>query len=271
MASNTSFTPFIDLDLTAEEQSFIFTPNVDWDIPTIDPAVLLIGKLFATKEIDNQLFLRAYFIIWKKDNLLSISHIGEKLYCIHFDNAAKCTEILNRGPRLFKSDWFALAHFNPTLGIQDHVFNTMNVWFHIHDLPTILMDFYSMAIKTGSFLGSLIGNVTKIDTMCIDGNMTTYLQLGCCINVNSPIRRCVFIGCSGIELPTLDKEPIAEPVQPSDEGSTANPTHLSSEFHEPLDELLIETDISDALDVLAPTPLTVVKPDGETTVAESPN
>ncbi|KAK9046010.1 hypothetical protein V6N11_051913 [Hibiscus sabdariffa] len=243
MASNTSFTPFIDLDLTAEEQSFIFTPNVDWDIPTIDPAVLLIGKLFATKEIDNQLFLRAYFIIWKKDNLLSISHIGEKLYCIHFDNAAKCTEILNRGPRLFKSDWFALAHFNPTLGIQDHVFNTMNVWFHIHDLPTILMDFYSMAIKTGSFLGSLIGNVTKIDTMCIDG----------------------------IELPTLDKEPIAEPVQPSDEGSTANPTHLSSEFHEPLDELLIETDISDALDVLAPTPLTVVKPDGETTVAESPN
>ncbi|KAK8567156.1 hypothetical protein V6N13_005068 [Hibiscus sabdariffa] len=104
MASNTFFTPLIDLDLTVEEQSSIFTPNVDWDIPTIDPTVL-IRKLFATKEIDNQTFLRAYSNIWKKDNLLSISHIGEIIYHVHFDNAAKCTEILNRGPWLFKNDW----------------------------------------------------------------------------------------------------------------------------------------------------------------------
>ncbi|KAK8584110.1 hypothetical protein V6N12_068360 [Hibiscus sabdariffa] len=115
MASNTPFTPLTNLDLTTEEKSSIFIPTVDWDIPTVDPAVLLIGKLFATKKIDNQIFLRAYSNIWKEDNLLSISHIGENLYRIHFDNAAKCTEILNRGPWLFKNEWFSLAHFIPTL------------------------------------------------------------------------------------------------------------------------------------------------------------
>ncbi|KAK8652749.1 hypothetical protein V6N13_126774 [Hibiscus sabdariffa] len=118
MASNISFTPLTDLDLTVEEQSSIFTQNVVWDIPAIDHAELLIGKLFATKEIDNQLFLRTFSNIWKKDNLLSISHISENLYRIHFDNATKCTEILNRGPWLFKSDWFVLAHFNPNMDAQ---------------------------------------------------------------------------------------------------------------------------------------------------------
>ncbi|KAL4273941.1 hypothetical protein GQ457_13G000010 [Hibiscus cannabinus] len=291
MASNVSFSPLTDLDLTIEEQSSIFTPNVDWDTPAIDPAELLIGKLFATKE----------------------------------------------------SDWLAIAHSNPNLDAQDHDFSTMNVWVRIHDLPTILMDSESMAIQTGSSLGSLIGNVTKTDTRRIDGNMTTYLRVGCCINVNSPVRRCVFIGGSGSakkccmlqyeRMPTLChacglighlvsscpiveitpetklqygdwlrympsstttavsrtqgrihyhapnpntpasglKEPIDALVQPSDEGSTANPSHLSSEFPAPLEDLLNATDISATLGVLAPPPLMIVKPDGETIVAESPN
>ncbi|KAK8510742.1 hypothetical protein V6N13_072180 [Hibiscus sabdariffa] len=206
-----------------------------------------------------------------------------------------------------------------------------------------------MAIQTGSSLLSLIGNVTETNTRCIDGNMITYLRVGCCINVNSPVRRCVFIGgsgstrkccmlqyerlptlchacglighlvsscpiveitpetklqygdwlrylpssttttvsrtqgrihyhapnpntsTSGTELPTLSKEPIDVLVHPVDEGSAANPSHLSSEFPEPLEGLLNETDISAASGALAPTPLMIVKPDGETIVAESPN
>ncbi|KAK8562237.1 hypothetical protein V6N12_049283 [Hibiscus sabdariffa] len=82
-------------------------------------------------------------------------------------------------------------------------------------------------------------------------------------NLNTP--------ASGTELPTLSKEPIDVLVQPSDEGSAANPSHLSFEFPTPLEDLLNETDISVALGVLAPPPLMIIKPDGETIVAESPN
>ncbi|KAK8690649.1 hypothetical protein V6N13_074180 [Hibiscus sabdariffa] len=75
----------------------------------------------------------------------------------------------------------------------------------------------------------------------------------------------------GTELPVLEKKAIAEQVHPSNEGSAANPTHLSYEFPEPLDELLNETNISAALDAFASTPLMIMKPDGETIVTKSPN
>ncbi|KAL4295740.1 hypothetical protein GQ457_12G014030 [Hibiscus cannabinus] len=76
---------------------------------------------------------------------------------------------------------------------------------------------------------------------------------------------------SGTELPTVSKEPIDALVEPSNEGSATNPSHLSFEFPAPLEDLLNETDIPAALGVFAPPPLMIVKPDGETIVAESPN
>ncbi|KAK8593255.1 hypothetical protein V6N12_045338 [Hibiscus sabdariffa] len=75
MTSNIPQSQFEDLDLTQEEQGSIFTPSVVWDIPSIDPTVLLIGKLFATKDANNQLSIRAYTNISKKDKLISISPI----------------------------------------------------------------------------------------------------------------------------------------------------------------------------------------------------
>ncbi|KAK8544860.1 hypothetical protein V6N13_057103 [Hibiscus sabdariffa] len=113
---------------------------------------------------------------------------------MHFEIESKCQEILNRGPWLFKDDWLAFSPFDHTLNVQDQIFNAMNVWVRIHDIPSTLLESDLMAIKTRSSLGSLIGIVTKTDTRRIDGNMTSYLRVGCCINVISPICRCVFIG-----------------------------------------------------------------------------
>ncbi|KAK8592902.1 hypothetical protein V6N12_044995 [Hibiscus sabdariffa] len=87
MASNIPQSQFEGLDLTHEEQDSIFTPSVVWDIPSIDLAVLLIGKLFATKDVDIRLLF----------------------YRIHFETESKCQEILDRGPWLFKDDWLVLA------------------------------------------------------------------------------------------------------------------------------------------------------------------
>ncbi|KAK8715849.1 hypothetical protein V6N13_043175 [Hibiscus sabdariffa] len=59
------------------------------------------------------------------------------------------------------------------------------------------MDSDSIAIQTGSSLGSLFSTVTKTDTRRTDGNMSTYLRVGCYIKVTNPIRYCVFIGGFG--------------------------------------------------------------------------
>ncbi|KAK9037415.1 hypothetical protein V6N11_022326 [Hibiscus sabdariffa] len=162
-------------------------------------------------------------------SLLSTKYLPLKR--IQFDSASKCTEILNRGAWLFKDDWLALAPFDPALNAQDHAFNIMNVWVRIHDIPYMLMDSDSMAIQTGSSLGSLIGT----------------------------------------KLANLGKEIIEESVHSSDEASVANNANLTPNLPDPLDDFLNEEEFFLAtLDVLAPTPLLVVKPNGETIVEESP-
>ncbi|KAK8505725.1 hypothetical protein V6N12_024708 [Hibiscus sabdariffa] len=182
------------IDLTQEEQSSIFTPSVAWDTSSIDPSVLLIGKLFATKEIDNQKFIHAFTFIWKMDQLISISPICANFFRIHFEIESKCYEILNRGPWLFKDDWLALAPFDLSSNVQDQTFNALNLLVRVHDLPSVLMESDSMEIKIGSSLGSLIGTVTKTDTKCIDGNDSNkkccMLQYECCGIVGHLILAC---------------------------------------------------------------------------------
>ncbi|KAK8609288.1 hypothetical protein V6N13_061737 [Hibiscus sabdariffa] len=180
------------IDLTQEEQSSIFTPSVAWDTSSIDPSVLLIGKLFATKEIDNQKFIHAFTFIWKMDQLISISPICANFFRIHFEIESKCYEILNRGPWLFKDDWLALAPFDLSSNVQDQTFNALNLLVRVHDLPSVLMESDSMEIKIGSSLGSLIGTVTKTDTKCIDACPTvkfttaTKLQYGYWMRYSPP-------------------------------------------------------------------------------------
>ncbi|KAK8589613.1 hypothetical protein V6N13_088448 [Hibiscus sabdariffa] len=74
----------------------------------------------------------------------------------------------------------------------------------------------------------------------------------------------------GTKLAALGKESIMESVHSSYGASAANDANLTSELPDPLDDFLNEADFSAALDVLAPTPLMVVKPNGETIVEGSP-
>ncbi|KAK8504343.1 hypothetical protein V6N13_025021 [Hibiscus sabdariffa] len=212
---------------------------------------------------------------------------------------------MNHGPWLFKDEWLALAHFDPTLNIQEYSFNTMNIWVRIHDIPSILMDSDSIPIQIGSSLGSLFSTVTKNDTRCIDGNMSTYLRLGCCINVTNPIRRCVFIGGSSSSkkrcmlqyerLPMLyygcglighlattckvnhsklhnfEQEATEDSKHnSSDRAFVANvPTNVEPNLTDPLEVFLNDETFFEAIEVLTPTPLMVVKPNGGTIVEDS--
>ncbi|KAK8488721.1 hypothetical protein V6N11_068314 [Hibiscus sabdariffa] len=73
----------------------------------------------------------------------------------------------------------------------------------------------------------------------------------------------------GTKLAILGKETIQESLHSSNEASAANDANLAPYLPDPLDDFLNEEDFSAALDVLAPTPLMVVKPNGEIIFEES--
>ncbi|KAK8578164.1 hypothetical protein V6N13_047021 [Hibiscus sabdariffa] len=73
---------------------------------------------------------------------------------------------------------------------------------------------------------------------------------------------------SGTKVNTSE-EAFEEFVHSSDEASNAIVANMVSDLPDPLDGLLNEEDISRPLDILAHTPLKVVKPDGETIIEDS--
>ncbi|KAK8502413.1 hypothetical protein V6N12_020006 [Hibiscus sabdariffa] len=86
---------------------------------------------------------------------------------------------------------------------------------------------------------------------------------------NIPANPPTPISDKGTKLAILGKETIQESLHSSNEASAANDANLAPYLPDPLDDFLNEEDFSAALDVLAPTPLMVVKPNGEIIFEES--
>ncbi|KAK8589922.1 hypothetical protein V6N13_088726 [Hibiscus sabdariffa] len=106
----------------------------------------------SSKSIDDNAGIRAFQGIWKKDKVVSISALKANYCRIKFSTEEIRNDILSRGPWTFKDDWLALAAFNPNYSIDGYTFTSMNIWVHIHGVPSILMDDDNIAHHTGILL-----------------------------------------------------------------------------------------------------------------------
>ncbi|GMI86616.1 hypothetical protein HRI_002330900 [Hibiscus trionum] len=197
MTSNSFFQQFGELSFTPEEQGLVFTPAIYWDSTNDDINLLLIGKFIASKNVDNQVVIRAFQGIWKNNKIDSISILKENYFRIKFSDEANRNDILKRGQWTYKDEWLALAPFDPQSNIDDYTFNKMHIRVCIHGIPIILKEKDDIAYQIGNSLGAMIVTVLKIDSCRIDRNTVGYLRVEITIDVIKPIRRCVAIGGPG--------------------------------------------------------------------------
>ncbi|KAK8487827.1 hypothetical protein V6N11_049586 [Hibiscus sabdariffa] len=105
--------------------------------------------MISSKSIDDNVVVRAFQGIWKKDKVVSIFALKANYYQIKFPTDEIRNDILSRGPWTFKDDWLAFRTFNPNYNIDDYTFTSINIWVRIYGVPLILMDDDNITHHTG--------------------------------------------------------------------------------------------------------------------------
>ncbi|GMI85573.1 hypothetical protein HRI_002226600 [Hibiscus trionum] len=170
MASESFIQHLGDHNFTSEEQWVIFNPSFNWESPTKDDDLTIIGKIVSTKNIDWQALIRVFQSIWKNDIVVSILMLKTNYFRFKLSSVTKRKKILKRRPWTFKNEWLALSPFDLKLSIDEYTFTHIRIWVRVHSIPTILMANDQVTDNIGRSLGFFVGT----DTCYIDGNLVDY-------------------------------------------------------------------------------------------------
>ncbi|KAE8735408.1 hypothetical protein F3Y22_tig00000340pilonHSYRG00340 [Hibiscus syriacus] len=125
----------------------------------------------------------------KMDKLMDSSILKDNMFLFKFKTLSDKQAILKRTQWSFEGTLLAIAHFNPTLSLEEFDFRPLAVWVRIYELPLGLM-----WIETMEKIGNKIGNTISTDTRSGEGRMGDYLRVRVQIDSTKPLRRCAKMG-----------------------------------------------------------------------------
>ncbi|KAE8733137.1 hypothetical protein F3Y22_tig00001509pilonHSYRG00030 [Hibiscus syriacus] len=117
-----------------------------------------------------------------------IMELHERFFQVKFSSDEAMEIVLKRSPWTCKGNMFSLLAYDSEKGLDDYSFDTMVVWVRIYNLP-----FGSMTRSMGMALGGCIGSVMVVDIRLVGGNLGEFLRVRVEIDINQPLRRCVFL------------------------------------------------------------------------------
>ncbi|TXG54037.1 hypothetical protein EZV62_019293 [Acer yangbiense] len=121
-------------------------------------SLCLVGKVLTNKLVNKEAFINVMTLIWRVSKGVEIEALEGNVFVFHFKNLEDRKYIQSEGPWTFDK---AIIVFEEPLGTGDIAqmeFNTVEFWVQIHNLHLLCM-----TKDTGSFLGSMIGEVREVD------------------------------------------------------------------------------------------------------------
>ncbi|KAE8695424.1 hypothetical protein F3Y22_tig00110716pilonHSYRG00332 [Hibiscus syriacus] len=152
-----------DLSFTALETGEVETQGIADMKEPADLGPCLIGKFISQGPVDDGALVK-----FSSDEAMEI--------------------VLKRSPWTCEGNLFSLLDYDSEKGLDNYSFDTMVVWVRIYNLP-----FGSMTKSMGMALGGCIGSVMVVDIRLVGGNLGEFLRVRVEVDINQPLRRCVFL------------------------------------------------------------------------------
>ncbi|KAE8679239.1 protein AIG1-like isoform X3 [Hibiscus syriacus] len=173
------------LRFTEEESEDISPPRVITEDDVMKMDKWIIAKIIGYKRVDSEVVLRVFCSIWGHARLVDSRILKDNMFLFKFKTLSDKQTILKRIPWSFEGTLLAIAHFDPTLSLEEFDFKPLAVWVRIYELPLELM-----RIETTKKIGNRIGKTIAIDTRSGGGRMCDYLRVRVEIDCTKPLRRC---------------------------------------------------------------------------------
>lgn len=191
---------FRNLNLTEEEGAVVEFSDAEEKDEVLVPAELaLVGKVLAPMPIHISTVRSAMKPVWGNPVGMKLRQIGEKsnnMFIAEFGNAKDMEKVLMGTPWMVGKYAVLLQDYDAKLSASDIVFDRMEIWARIPDLPLGWMN-----RTRGSKAMALLGHVTSMD-VDVDGKASgVFLRARVAIEVDKPIKCGVLLRMSKKEEP----------------------------------------------------------------------
>ncbi|KAE8697898.1 hypothetical protein F3Y22_tig00110607pilonHSYRG00009 [Hibiscus syriacus] len=150
----------------------ISPPRVIAEDDLVEMDKWIVGKIICYKRVDIEVVLWVFCSIWGHARLTNSSILKDNMFLFKFKSLSDKQAILKRTPWSFEGTILAIAHFDPTLSLEESDFRPLAMWVRIYELPLGLI-----RIETAEKIGNRIGKTIATDTRSGEGRMGDYLRV----------------------------------------------------------------------------------------------
>jgi hypothetical protein len=146
-----------DLLLTEKEASGLVISGIgSSNVPR--PRWAAVGKVCAPRKLVIGALERAMQKAWGLHGQAQFKDIGDNRFVVHFHSEGDWRHAMKNGPWQFDFNVILLKEFDGSIRPSDMIFDTMDIWVRVLDLP---MDMMNRAY--GELIGGWIGKYISVD------------------------------------------------------------------------------------------------------------
>jgi hypothetical protein len=166
-----------------EDEKFDLSSMAQQDKPT------LAAKFFTRRTINVEAVARTFKPLWQTKNNFSLQDVGDNMVLVEFEDRSDLERVLIGEPWSYDKYLIAFQRVGDGIAVEDLLFNRVDFWVQIHNLPILCMK-----KSVAEMLGRSIGEVIKTQVQDEDTGNGRCMRVRVKVDITKPLNRGRKIG-----------------------------------------------------------------------------